>query len=110
MILTFGAQSARAQRGNPPNQPRRGLVYDGLTSSNSAACQNGYDVILGNGQAPLCTHGPDPVPTLLEGTLSVPALELDTAAAVTCDGDGVSGNRFQLLYVRAADKADRFAE
>lgn len=110
MILALGPQHVAAQGGNPPNQPRRGLVYDGLTRSNRAECQNGYDVILGMGQAPRCTHGPDPLPAPLEGTTSVPALELNTAAAVTCDGDGVSGNRFQLLYVRAADMPDRFAD
>jgi hypothetical protein len=110
MLPALAPQNVSAQGGNPPNQPRRGLVYDGLTRSNRSECQNGYDVFLGNGKAPLCTHGPDPVPAPLEGTLSVPALELDAAAAVTCDGDGASGNRFQLLYVRAADMPDRFAD
>ncbi|HWC11049.1 MAG TPA: fibronectin type III domain-containing protein, partial [Acidimicrobiales bacterium] len=31
------------------------------------------------------------------------------AAAVACDGDGNSGNRVQVLYVRASDVADRYA-
>lgn len=110
MLIALAPRNAAAQRGNPPNQPRRGLVYDGLTRSTRAECRGGFDVRLDKGKQRLCTHGPDPVPPALEGTLSVPALETGAAAAVTCDGDGVSGSRFQLLYVRAADMPDRFAD
>lgn len=102
--------SVMAQGGNPPNQPRRGMIYDGLTRSQRKACQNGYDLALKNGKRPLCTHGPDPVPEVLMGVGSVPPVrENRVTANVVCDGDGMSGKRFQVLYVHASDVPDQYA-
>lgn len=110
LVLSAETRTVNAQGGNPPNQPRRGLVYDGLTRSERAKCKNGFDVNLGSGNRPLCTHGPDPVPSPLVGEGSVPPLASAPAASqVACDGDGVSGKRFQVLYVRAADTPDQYA-
>jgi hypothetical protein len=66
-------------------------------------------------QIELCTHGPDPPPPGLAITRAVPLLseeeaaERVTAAAIGCDGDGVSGNRTEVLYVRASDIPDHYA-
>lgn len=55
----------------------------------------------------LCTHGPDPAPSGVDITRRAapepPAAARVAAKALTCDGDGQSGYRVQVLYVRAAD-------
>lgn len=110
VMLSAETRTVNAQGGNPPNQPRRGLIYDGLTRSERAKCKNGFDVNLGTGKRPLCTHGPDPVPSPLVGEGSVPpSASAPAASQVACDGDGVSGKRFQVLYVRATDTPDQYA-
>ncbi|RIK33762.1 MAG: hypothetical protein DCC55_34345 [Chloroflexi bacterium] len=58
----------------------------------------------------LCTHGTDMSPT--DEELAYAELALDrTALPVTtvCIGDGQSGKRVQVLYVRASDRPDRYA-
>jgi hypothetical protein len=55
----------------------------------------------------VCTHGPD-VSTGGDKTASEPLPDSLTAASLPCDGDGVSGDRVQVLYVRGADKPNRF--
>jgi hypothetical protein len=68
-----------------------------------------------------CTHGPDPAPagvTLgrrpttaeLVQTTSSSSSTSSTGGIVPCYGDGVSGPRVQVVYARAADVADRFAD
>jgi hypothetical protein len=58
-----------------------------------------------------CTHGPDPAPPGLSIAKDVPPLTPSalTDPAITCIGDGVSGPRTQVLYVRASDVASRYA-
>lgn len=102
---------AHAQQPNPPNQPARGLVYDGLVKSDRADCPNGYLIRVPTRKKPLCTHGPDPIPFGETRESSVAPLAENLAAAqVVCDGDGQSGKRIQVLYVRASDRPDRYAE
>jgi Ricin-type beta-trefoil lectin domain-like/Fibronectin type III domain len=117
----------------PKDQPRRGLVYRGLTPAKSGICVGGYHV----GTSGLCTHGPDapqpgqdiakdvpPVAATPAVKTSAGAEKTDadlaaeaapgedavaaSASAVPCDGDGASGNRVQVLYVHAA--TDRYAQ
>jgi len=61
----------------------------------------------------LCTHGPDAAPAGFDVTLPVPLLSdtvaADQAAAIACDGDGQSGYRTQVLYVRGSDRPDNYA-
>jgi hypothetical protein len=56
-----------------------------------------------------CTHGPDPAPPGRDVRKDVPLVPGGSAAApgVICSGDGVSGNRTQVLYVRSSDVPDR---
>lgn len=58
-----------------------------------------------------CTHGSDPLPPGASG-LPVAALPPQSRGArrVACTHDGQSGARVQMLYVRASDRPDRFAE
>ena len=60
----------------------------------------------------LCTHGPDPAPTGFDEDRPVQPLSAQAAgeetAALACDGDGESGFRTQILYVRADDVPSRY--
>jgi hypothetical protein len=61
----------------------------------------------------LCTHGPDaPYPGMSDAD-RVSAANLSVTEhpyQVDCNGDGISGKRVQVMYVRTADVADRYAE
>jgi len=91
-------------RGLPQNNPRRGLVYDGLKLASEGACAGMFEIRGTN----FCTHGPDPIP---------PGLHLDGGQAARlqlqngkneCVGDGVSGPRTEVIYARARDVPDRY--
>lgn len=86
--------------------------------------RSGLDVV--QAATAQCSHGEDPPPhgkqinRSVKPVATAPAAELGAvasdgtqltpgAATFTCDGDGTTGFRTQLLYVRASDKADRFA-
>ncbi len=58
-------------------------------------------------EADVCTHGPDAA-TGDDKTEAEPLPDSLTAASLPCDGDGVSGYRIQILYVRGADVTSRF--
>lgn len=61
-----------------------------------------------------CSHGPDPAPPGFNVDRSVRPLSAQSAriqaAAIDCDGDGQSGFRVQVLYVRSSDVASRYSE
>lgn len=72
-----------------------------------------------------CTHGPDPAPpgkdikrdvkpvavspAAESGAVDTTGLATPGAPTFACDGDGYSGFRTQVLYVRASSSPDRFA-
>lgn len=97
----------------------RGLVFNGLRRiDREHPCRSGYSVETKHGRTS-CTHGPDPAPEGVDVRVkpSTPelaenaaALPTDAPPALPCYGDGVSGQRVQALYVRAADVPDRFSE
>jgi hypothetical protein len=94
----------------PTSRPAQGLTYQGLRRATAAdaACENRF--VLPDGS---CTHGPDP---LLPGrSINDTAAPVQDAGllrpqAVICNGDGVSGPRVQIAYVRETDRPDRYAE
>lgn len=92
----------------PPNQPALGLVYDGLEPGVANVCRGAFKLRDSN----RCTHGPDPAPSGVNARSSAaPAPSVNASAAATaiqCDGDGSSGYRTQVLYVRPSDRADRY--
>ena len=60
----------------------------------------------------ILTHGPDPEPPLAERTASLArtaSLSSTPAQKVPCIGNGTSGKRVQVMYVRASDAPDNYA-
>jgi hypothetical protein len=112
----------------PADDPVRGLVYSGLQRSDrNGACHGNFEVIGRRDRAgrAVCTHGPDPAPEGVDvrqrheirapersatpGATPAPAAgTAPSTGAVSCDGDGTSGDRVQLLYVHASNVADRY--
>jgi hypothetical protein len=90
----------------PPDQPDQGLVYTGLDVGLGGPCAGMFKV---RGQN-LCTHGPDVPPTALIVQSDVsPRPRTAAVPGVACIGDGTSGKRVQVMYVRASDQPDRYA-
>jgi hypothetical protein len=62
----------------------------------------------------ICTHGPDPAPPGLDIHQPVRRLSVQAAnqemATMTCEGDGQSGYRIQVLYVRGSDVSSRYSQ
>ena len=109
---------ATGQTGVPADVPAKGLIYKGLEKPSDGSCPGGFAIYAStnaNGKA-RCTHGPDPAPPGYDVSKSVePIIEPQTykisptnVLGVACDGDGTSGKRVQVLYVRASDVADRY--
>ena len=100
------------RRAIPQDQPERGLIYAGLQTPSDGSCPNLFRVE-GSTQ---CTHGPDPIWPGFDMQRSVEPIgaQLNATGVVTpapiCDGDGVSGKRTQVIYARASDRADRYAQ
>jgi hypothetical protein len=62
------------------------------------------------GEAGRCTHGPDPAPPGVDPAVVDPPVDFSAASFAVCDGNGLSGDRVQVLYVHASDKPDRYNE
>lgn len=112
----------------PPDDPDRGLIYEGLREGPTGSrCQGAYEIV-SRVRSPAaqprlrCTHGPDPVPADLDlrpgqdpGFRAGPASPgtAETAAAATgtvpCYGNGTDGYRVQLVYAREPGSPDRYA-
>ena len=92
----------------PPDNPEKGMIYEGLERNLNGPCRFSFQV---KGTS-FCTHGPDPAPRGVDVRQRTEPIDFTgrTAqeAAAVCDGDGVSGNRVQVMYVRASDKPDRY--
>ena len=94
----------------PPEDRSRGLVYDGLKLGEPGSpCAGRFEV--GGPGRPTCTHGPDPAPAgvnLLDGPqpLATVAASDPLVRGRTCVGDGTSGPRVEILYVRAEGSTD----
>ncbi len=103
--------TTRAGIAQPDDRPQDGLIYSDLGRRQSTM-QCGDHFVLPDGS---CTHGPDPAPPGFDVKHDVPprsAVFRDAARganAAACEGDGISGRRVQVLYVRAIDAPDRYA-
>lgn len=130
--LAFAAQPALAHHpGAPAHLPEdaaRGQVHRDLVQSAEPHCRG----LLMGARSGVCTHGPDPAPVGRDvrvprstaelraeaGLAPMPSLPATTpgtttaptdgTGAIVCSGDGVAGKRIEVLYVRPADKTDRF--
>lgn len=97
--------AAVALKGVPPNDPARGLVYNGLEAAKAGPCVGSYQIV--NIDFTMCTHGPDPAPAGLDINRPIEPLkvgngDLGVQALPVCEGDGVSGRRVEVLYVRGS--------
>lgn len=93
---------------------QRGVVLDALRPDRGC---DGYRVEIPN-LPDSCTHGPDPAPrgedvrerrSVSELRSEAPA-DASTAGSVPCVGDGSSGDRVEVIYARASDVPDRYAQ
>ncbi|MGH9226155.1 MAG: hypothetical protein ACRD2W_20755 [Acidimicrobiales bacterium] len=95
---------------------RRGVILDGLERvADSDYCRGNFRLASQSHRGiPVCTHGPDPAPEGVDVRAEpVPPLApAGTALAtqVPCVGSGSDGYRVHLIYARAADKADGYAQ
>jgi hypothetical protein len=113
-----GAGAAPRAQGNgqgvPPDDAARGLHYGDLRGGDpNGPCKGAFEMPLVSGPA-ACTHGPDPAPDGVDVRyeVAIPAQTTEPSvalAATPCSGDGVSGNRVQLVYAHAAGVTDRYA-
>jgi len=94
-----------------PEDPARGLIYNGLTAPTTGPCAGLLQVK--GVDPPVCTHGPDAPPAGLSVKRSVQPMGATapttsgpagpTQPLALCEGDGVSGRRVEVLYVRGSN-------
>ena len=88
---------------------RRTLAQGFRRARPGSICEGGYELI--SKQGTRCTHGDDVelanAPPLLGGGAGDGTSR--SSASVACIGDGESGNRVQLMYVRRSNQGDRYA-
>ena len=105
LCSSFSARQAQSAAALPTNEPERGPIYDGLEWAAEGPCAGSFQIT----GTTYCTHGPDPAPPGVDIAVSVPLVaDFVSAASIQCEGDGVSGKRTQVMYVRASDRPDRY--
>ena len=110
-VLAGIGSPASAAAGTPADDPRRGVVYEGLEPADPGGeCPGGFEMTTGD--ATLCTHGPDPAPDGIDvRQRREPERRVTPAegpSPFACFGDGRDGFRVQVIYARAADVADHY--
>ncbi len=110
------AEGAGHEHPTKVENPRKGMVWDGLEEGTESRCDGAYAAKDRRNVVVACTHGPDPAPAgtdvRTDGTtaeLAAEAATAGTANAVPCIGDGASGYRVEAIYAVPADRTDRFA-
>ncbi len=111
-----------------PEDPARGVVFDGLRPSPlNGPCRGTFELPVRSSRPATakvpCTHGPDPAPPGVdvrvrrEPELQLPGadspLSGEAAAAsagIPCYENGSDGYRVQVIYARASNVADRYAD
>jgi len=89
----------------PKDNPRKGLIYRGLTVAKTGPCVGGYQI--GTAAEAPCTHGPDAPPRDVSVKAAATPVTAAAAAAAAdglpvCEGDGIAGRRVEVLYVHGA--------
>lgn len=106
LLLAAVAAPVQAHDVAAPHSADEWLAHEGF-SLDEELCGPGYRIE----GTDLCSHGPDPAPPGFDPTRPVAPLDgLVRASAILCEGDGVSGKRVQILYVRTEDDPDRYDE
>jgi len=106
------APAASAHFGPHPTRwtPALARAYQGLEYTAVGPCAGIYRIRTTS----YCTHGPDPEPEPSAGVRLVRPAALAGAQVagpdtkVECVGDGTSGKRVQVMYVRASDVPDAY--
>ncbi|MEA2828018.1 MAG: hypothetical protein QOG43_2457 [Actinomycetota bacterium] len=110
-ILTAAGPAAGAGSAGRPDDPRRGVVNEGLQPAPAGGACAGLLQLSVDGQ-PVCTHGPDPAPDGVDVRQRRPPERALAASEgpspFACFGNGTDGFRVQVIYARAADVPDRF--
>ncbi|CAN5866077.1 hypothetical protein BH10CHL1_BH10CHL1_03950 [soil metagenome] len=105
LLLAFGAHPVFAHNDHPAtstsDQVNQGLLLDEDLCGIDGYRLPGTD---------LCTHGQDLPPTLEQVEAVQASLAHMSTSPMACNGDGISGKRVQVMYVRTVDQADRYAE
>ncbi|HRA47715.1 MAG TPA: discoidin domain-containing protein, partial [Thermomicrobiales bacterium] len=96
--LVLGASSASAHDG--PHG-------DTITFNQDGSCGGGLVQSSAEGG---CTHGPDPAPPGITPAIPDAPAEFTEASFATCDGNGTSGKRVQVIYAHASDVPSRYDE
>ena len=117
VVAAGGGLSATPAAGQSlPEDARRGLIYDGLERvAEHDVCRGAFRVPSATHRGvPVCTHGPDPAPEGVDVRAEpLPSLTAPAGTALAtqapCAGNGTDGYRVQLIYARAADKADGYS-
>jgi len=104
VVKLFGSDAKPLTR-VPKDNPRKGLIYRGLTVAKTGPCVGGYQIGVA-AEAP-CTHGPDAPPQDVSVKAAATPVTASAAAAAAdglpvCEGDGVTGRRVEVLYVHGA--------
>ncbi len=97
------------------DDPARGVNWSGVHHASQGPCAGGLEGVAHGHSS--CVHGPDPAPPGVDVRQPRSASQLAAAtssstvaaATVPCVGNGTSGNRVEVIYVHAADVADRYA-
>ena len=83
-----------------------GVNYDFVNATPGSCEASGLFSI---GDTGMCTHGPDPAPTgAAADGMAQPAIG-PSSATYDCTGDGQSGDRVQVLYVRASNITSHYS-
>ena len=124
-VVSAAAPAAAQAR---PDDPARGVVLAGLTKSPAGgACRGNFELVhrdrVAGTSGTLCTHGPDPAPEGVDvrkrrgpeprqarDTAPVGGTAAATSESIPCYGTGTDGYRVQVIYARASNVADRYAE
>jgi alpha-tubulin suppressor-like RCC1 family protein len=119
-VAAAGAWVAPAGATPPSDDPGRGVVHRGLRpASPGGPCKTEFELVTAHGGRRGCSHGPDPAPEGIDVRVArspreagaEPGAPTTTGATqVPCYGDGSTGARVQLVYARASDRPDRYAE
>lgn len=88
-----------------PDASANPQAYQGLLANIALCGSGGYQLV----DTVLCTHGPDLPPQLDEVKATHALLATAPTASISCVGDGVSGKRVQVMYVRTITQPDRYA-
>ena len=119
-IAATGGWATSAGAAPPSDDPGRGVVHRGLRPASAGGpCKTEFELVTAHGGRRGCSHGPDPAPEGVDVRVARGPRQAGSeagvpvtagAAQVPCYGDGSTGPRVQLVYARASDRPDRYAE